>query len=772
MNIILKIARTELRNLFYSPIAWFLIIAFLVQCGITYMGFIENNVKTQEMGGDALKYLSNITASIFYSEKGVFNTVTQNLYLYIPLLTMGLISREINGGTIKLLYSSPVKIRQIVLGKYVAMMIFSMVLVSIVGLFMLSSVLQVESVDMLRLVSAAVGLFLLICAYSAIGLFMSSLTNYQVVAAVSTFIMIGILSYVGNIWQQYNFIRDLTYFLSISGRTSHMLAGLITSKDIIYFLAIVGMFLGFTILKLNGSRESKPFIIKFSRYVLVICIALAVGYISSRPSLTVYLDLTTNKSNTLSINAQSIVKKLGNDELEITVYNNLLGDYNFVGLPKERNNFLAFWERYTRFKPGIKFRYVNYYDKPYDVSYISKEDSARTLKERAEIAARNMDVDLAEYKTPEEIRAIVDLKPELNRYVMQLKYKGRTTFLRIFNDQRMFPGETEVCATLEHLLMAKIPKVAFLTGDLERSITRKGDRDYLNFTSLKTFRYAMVNQGLNVDTLVLKNRNVPADVSILVIADPRTNLSKEALQKIQTYINNGGNLLIAGEPGKQAVLKPLLDSLGVQLREGIIVQQSKDFAPDLVLGKVPHAVSVISKPLAYLSDDNMPVSTPGVTGISYHNNHINNRFAYQPLLVTDAKHSWLKKGKLVADSSVVVFSASDGDQQQPFSTALALYRIINGKEQRIVITGDADFPSNSEQARSNIPTANFQFNTGLYNWLNYGAFPIDTSVPKEKDNRMKITSTAVSFYKVVYIWILPALIGILAAILLIRRKRQ
>src|SRR5450756_1991984 len=129
---------------------------------------------------------------------------------------MGLISREINGGTIKLLYSSPVKIWQIVFGKYLAMMVFSGVLVLIAGIFIITALFQVQSVDVLQLVSAALGLFLLLCAYSAIGLFMSSLTTYQVVAAVSSFVMIGILSYIGKLWQEYDVVRDVTYFLSIA----------------------------------------------------------------------------------------------------------------------------------------------------------------------------------------------------------------------------------------------------------------------------------------------------------------------------------------------------------------------------------------------------------------------------------------------------------------------------------------------------------------------------------------------------------------------------
>jgi len=613
------------------------------------------------------------------------------------------------------------------------------------------------------------GLFLLLCAYSAIGLFMSALTNYQVVAAVCSFVMIGILSYIGKLWQEYDFVRDLTYFLSIAGRTNHMLAGLITSKDLIYFVVIVYIFLGFTILRLKGARESRSLSVWVGRYAMVFVSALLIGYLSSRPGLIGYLDVTVNKSNTLSPNAQRIIKVMGDEGLEITVYNNLLGNYNFVGFPKERNNFLGFWERYVRFKPDIKFNYINYYDSSYEDRYVSKEEALRTVKESAQLMAKNMSIDLSAYKSPEEIRRIIDLKPELNRYVMQLKYKGRSTFLRIFNDQRIFPGETEVCAALQRLLLAKIPRIAFLTGNLERSIVKKGDREYENLTSLKTFRYALVNQGFDVDTLLSGNGAIPADISTLVIADPKSDMSPGGLLAVQQYIDRGGNLFITGEPGKQAVLNPLLKPLGVRLMDGIIVQQSKDFSPDLVLNGITGTAMSFSRALSFSAEDSVPVSTPGVTGLLYDPHGL---FSYKPLLMTNERLSWLKKGKLVVDSADVVFSASGGDVRESLPTALALTRNIHGKEQRIVITGDADFISNAEYGRNNVSTSNFMFNAALYSWLSDGTFPIDTSIPRGKDNRMKIGSATVAWCKILFIWVLPAVIGLLGTILLIRRKRK
>lgn len=812
MKLIYKIAKAELRNLFYSPIAWFLTIAFMVQCALSYTKLINNYASQQEMGGMGLNYMNQLTYNVFTSPYGLFGGIMQNLYLYIPLLTMGLISREINGGTISLLYSSPIKIREIVFGKYLAMLVYSLVLLFVIGIFMAAGVFDIKSADNGMLLAAALGFYLLLCAYSAIGLFMSSLTSYQIVAAVSTFVMIGALSYIGTLWQGIDFVRDLTYFLSLSGRTHHMLGGLITTKDVIYFLVIIYIFLGLTIYKLQSGRETKKWYVSAGRYVAIVISALAIGYITSRPSLIGYWDTTENQDNTLTPNAQKIIKELGDDKLVVTSYSNFLDNYYWFGLPEQRNAYLDRWESYLRFKPDIEFHYVNYYDMPLALGYNLFEGyKGKTLKQIVEQRAKGSDVDMSMFKTPEQIQKEVDLKPELNRYVMKLSYKGKSTYLRVFNDQMVWPGESEVSAAFKRLLQANMPVVAFVAGDGERKTGKKGDREYKTVTTEKTFRYALINQGFNVDTLTLSTQDIPDNVKALVIADPQSALSAAAIQKIQAYVAKGGNLLIAGEPGRQQMLNPLLKTLGVQLTHGMLGQESEDYAPMLVLPHLTKTAIGFSKLLDKPSIDTLPVSMNGVSALSYHDTA---GFHIEPLLMT--------KGGLVRNTmkrnpdldlvnskddanegttrSVQVMSVGGGGfatavpmavgdvkkgakktikslvdkntSNEIFATALALTRKINGKEQRIFISGDADFLSNSELGRNNPQTINFYFSTAIFSWLDYGQFPVNTMRPDAEDNRVTVSTAHVSFLKIVYIYLLPGLILVFAAAFLIRRKRK
>ena len=117
LKIIMRIARTDLAILFYSPIAWFILIVFSFLTTASFTSLMENIVTDYDLSGGKEVSLSGIC---FLGSYGFLSSVVSNIYIYIPLLTMGLISRETASGSIKLAYSSPVTSGQIVLGKYLA----------------------------------------------------------------------------------------------------------------------------------------------------------------------------------------------------------------------------------------------------------------------------------------------------------------------------------------------------------------------------------------------------------------------------------------------------------------------------------------------------------------------------------------------------------------------------------------------------------------------------------------------------------------------------
>src|SRR4030095_16614017 len=155
MKTTIRLARLELSMLFFSPIAWLVLIVFAFQSGLTFTDKLKLYVGWQEAGSR----LNFITFSIFSGPTGVFAEIQKNVYLYIPLLTMGLMSREISSGSIKLLLSSPVKLREIVLGKDLAMMVYCLLLIGLLALFTTAAAWSVGSFDNRHILSALIGIY-------------------------------------------------------------------------------------------------------------------------------------------------------------------------------------------------------------------------------------------------------------------------------------------------------------------------------------------------------------------------------------------------------------------------------------------------------------------------------------------------------------------------------------------------------------------------------------------------------------------------------------
>lgn len=769
MRIIYRIAKLELSTLFYSPVAWLVLIVFTFQTGLQFITSMDFFDAAQQVGQ---KY-APMTIQVFVqgARGGLFTEVLSKLYLYIPLLTMGLMSRETSSGSIKLLLSSPVKVGEIIGGKFVAMMAYGLILIAILLLFVLAGSWSIQSMDITLVFSGLLGIYLLLCAYSAIGLFMSCLTSYQVVAAISTLVVLAALNYIGLLGQKVDFVRDITYYLSIAGRSVPILNGLISTRDFLYFIIVTVLFLGLSMLKLQSERESKLWTIKAGRYALLVGGVVFMIYFSSRPRLIHYWDVTVDKTNTLTPNSQQIMQSL-KGPLTITTYDNLLNSWGPWAFPENKNMDMSHFEQYIRFLPSTEMKYVYYYDSTKTAENYYQAYPNLSLQQLAQKVAASNKVNFNRFLPPEEMKKIIDLRPEGYRLVRQLESGGKKTFLRMYDDMYAYPSEAEITAALKRLVCTS-PKVAFLTGHNERSIDKDGSRDFKLPAMEGTFRQALVNQGFDVEALSIADQNIPSDVSILVIADPRSTLSEQEQARINAYIDRGGNLLIAGEPGKQEVLNPIIARLGIQYIPGTLVQPSKDYSPDYI----PTYISEQAKEMSNIyrtiyGYSRGAISMPGAMAIS---NSGNGSYEKIPLLVLkDTSHSWNKLENLNTDSTNLQFTPEEGDTRGPFVTAVALKHQVGHKEQRIVVTGDADFMSNAEIFRKggDFQRLNFLFYNEMCRWLSNDEFPVDVSKPAPKDVGLKIETSGVATMKILFLIVVPILLLLFGAILLIRRRRN
>lgn len=765
MKTIYRLAKTELGILFYSPIAWLILIIFTFQASMNYTDSVESSLRYQDLGYGAY----NTTMGWLAGMNGMFAQIQGYLYLYIPLLTMGLMSRELNSGSIKLLYSSPVTNTQIILGKYMAVVVYALILVAILMVYVLFAAFAIKSMDFPAAMSGVLGLFLLTCAYGAIGLFMSTLTSYQVVAAMGTLAVLAVLNFIGRVGQSIDFVRDITYWLSISGRATELVDGMICSEDVIYFLVVIALFVILSIVKLQGERTRYSLAIRIGRYIGVVAVALFIGYLSSRPALMFYHDATATKQRTLTKPSQEVMAKMEGG-LTITTYVNLLDDNSWQGMPSKRNYDKQEFKQYIRFKPETRMKYVYYYDEtPND--RLEQQYPGLTMAERAKKIMQVNGYDSTMFLKPHEIQKVMDLQPEGNRFVRLIEREnGNKTFLRMYNDNRRSPSETEITAALRRLV-EKSPKVGFLTGHGERGITRSGDRNYSLFTLDKLFRHSLLNQGFDPVEVTLKNgAAIPEDIDILVISELKEPLSAEEFQQMERYVANGGNLLVAPEVNRQENMNPLGALMGIRFLPGCLVQPSDIHVPDLTVGNFTAEAAAMSDNLEYLRDRGYQMTFPGAVGIEFSEEK---GFKMTALVaVGDSTDCWNELETTNFNDETPVWNEKAGEMKRNYPLVAYLTREVNGKEQRICVLADADCISNGELSRnhSGIKAGNFTAELEFFKKLCYDRFPIDTTRPVPPDNKIYLSSPDVWWIKSLFMGLLPGILLIWSILLWWRRR--
>lgn len=246
---ILTIARRELRALFLSPLAW--VILAVVQVILSWVLFVQMEQFFQLQ--DQLATLPNAPGVTDLVVAPMIEFASIVLLMVTPMITMRLLSEEKRSGTIDLLLSSPASSTEIVLGKFLGATGFMLVFTLMIALMPLTLNMGTD-IDTGKVFSGLLGLFLLLAAFTAAGLFVSSLTSNPVVAAIGTFGLLLLFWLLDS-----NSAADpdgsgVAAWLSLLRHFGPMLRGIIDSRDVIFFLLFISGFVILTIRQLDAHR--------------------------------------------------------------------------------------------------------------------------------------------------------------------------------------------------------------------------------------------------------------------------------------------------------------------------------------------------------------------------------------------------------------------------------------------------------------------------------------------------------------------------------------
>lgn len=244
---VLSIARKELKSMFASPMGWIILALLMFAFGTYYLNGVNNYF---EVMSGAIRPAERYGVTQFVGQT-VYGVASFIMLFAVPLLSMRLISEERRSQTMPFLFSAPLSLSEIVIGKFLGLVMFLAILVIYIAL-MLSTLNIWSDIDFGYIIANSIGLLLLVASFSALGLYFSSLTSQPIVAGILSFIALFVLMILDRF-----FAGDPTSIMSQLSLMKHFQSfagGLIDSADIAYFALFIITFLTLTIRRLDTDR--------------------------------------------------------------------------------------------------------------------------------------------------------------------------------------------------------------------------------------------------------------------------------------------------------------------------------------------------------------------------------------------------------------------------------------------------------------------------------------------------------------------------------------
>lgn len=228
--------RKELKLFFNTPVAFIATVIFLV-----FVGWFFNSTL----------FLENAA-----SMRTLFTVAPFAFLFFIPALTMKLFSEELKSGTYDLLVSKPVTLPQVIAGKFLATM-------AVISVFLAPTLMYAVTIGSLApldwgtVIGGYLGLLLIGGIYTSVGIFTSTLTENQIVAFISGFVLCFLLYTADRIGMFVpSAISGFFQFLSVNVHFSAISRGVIDSRDLIYSFSMMVLFLTFSYLILLKRKEN------------------------------------------------------------------------------------------------------------------------------------------------------------------------------------------------------------------------------------------------------------------------------------------------------------------------------------------------------------------------------------------------------------------------------------------------------------------------------------------------------------------------------------
>ncbi|MBP5495113.1 MAG: Gldg family protein [Lachnospiraceae bacterium] len=699
----------ELKSYFKSLFGWIFLAVFTFFEGAY---FVANNIQYGS------PYISDSLSPLIIV-----------LIFILPLLTMRILAEEKRQKTDQFLITAPIPLASVIIGKFLALCTIMLMATAIcsVGVGILAIY---GNIPVVETICALAGFFLFGCQCIAVGMFLSSITEHQFLAAIFTY-TVYIFTLIVPGFCQYIFgaekvITKIVSITDIYAPFDGLMSGVLVLTDILYMISVIAIFLILAYkvfaknsVQLSAMGKNRFFISNLLPFVIIAAIIgvnIGCSYI---PTKYTEFDITKNGWYKITDESKKVLDTLNED---VTIY--------VISSEEEVDNTVK--------------HYINSYD-----SYSKRVKVVyRPTSEYPEFAA-NFTNSALYYSsliiTMGDQFRVIDYYDMFEYSVDYSTYTQNITGIDV---------EGQITAAISSMIH----------GDNQVKIYCMSGHDELALPQYITDSLTKV--GYSFTELYLYGKAVPDDCDILVINGPRSDLDTLDIESIKTYVNKGGKVIMttATEDSKCTNYDEFIKWLGVEVTEGTVLEGDYRYMlsaddPTWIL-----AVPEYSSPYT-ISDKKMNILCYA-RGLKY---------SYEDIPAdTTITDIFVSSSSAYAKSvfSEAGISKEDGDEEGPFSLGVYLTKnnSATGETAEVVILGSGAFLY--DQIDSIVSHGNSDLFIDASKKLVDNSLVTTIPVKELTYDQIVVSMSMVFFYVAVYCVIAPLAFIIAGFVILIIRRRK
>ena len=619
----LAIFKREFKSLFWNITGWLFIGITLALFGLYF--FVYN----LSYGYPYISYSLSAIAFLFM--------------VTVPILTMRVLAEEKHAKTDQLLLTAPVSVGKIVLGKFLALALVYTICIGVICVAPL--VLMIfGDVPLAETYVGILGFWLYGLATIAIGTFVSSLTESQVISAVVSFglIFVGYMmsSICSVISSSGNLLTKILGCYDLYTPLDDFFNGTLSITGIVYYLSVIALALFLTEQMIQKRRWTisrnmiSTSVFSTSMIVIVVALTVVVNLIASAlPETYTQIDATSQKLYSITEDTEKYLDTLKDD---VTLY-------VMVNKNSKDDNVDRTLQKYASASKHVKVKYV---DPNVSPTFASKYTDSDVTSNSIIVVCGDRS-------------KVIDYNSDIYEYSYDSSYNYSVTG---------YDCEGQVTAAIQYVTSESTTNVYELTGHDESTLS--GD-----------FSEVFQKRFMNVESLSLLTVDaIPEDCQAIFITAPQSDLSEDDLTKLSQYLGNGGKIYLSIDYSKWNDLtnfKKLLSDNNIETTESLLAETDRSYyyqSPFYLLPNVEN--TEVSSSVAGMTQVFVPYSV----GLTFTGEDDSNVTSF----MTTSSNAIAKTAANIAavqtqEDAVNVTNVQDGDSQGQYSLGM-LVTNANGGE--------------------------------------------------------------------------------------------